>query len=420
MLGALAEQGGDGFKIVGNPQDADVLVVNTCAFIDSAKKESVEAILDAVRLKEQGKVRRVVVTGCLAQRYREDLAREIPEVDAFLGIESAASISNVVFGSMPSQRILPTTLTERYPLIPRTRLRESTAPWSAYVKVSEGCDHQCAFCSIPSFRGRHRSKPIERVVAEAEQLADSGAVELNLIAQDTTAYGMDLYQRLALPELLEKLSEVEEIRWIRLLYCYPTMVTARLMETLRELPKVVPYVDMPLQHADDEMLKAMKRGGNADSYRRLFHCLREGLPDIALRTTFIVGFPGETDEHFEQLMAFVEEVRFDRVGVFLYSPEEGTPAYAFGNSVPRNVAVKRRDALMRLQQRISLSKNQSWIGRELDVLVEHRHGSDMVGRSFRDAPEIDGSVMIKNLDALPGSFVRAKITTAGPYDLVAS
>lgn len=418
MLGALVEAG-DACEIVASPRDADVLVVNTCAFIESAKKESIDAILDAVRLKERGKVSRVVVTGCLAQRYRDELAQEIPEVDAFLGIESAGAISNVVFGPKPADRVRPAALTERYPLVPRARLRDTRSPWTAYLKVSEGCDHACTFCSIPSFRGRHRSKPIERLVAEAEQLAQSGAVELNLIAQDTTAYGMDLYQRLALPELLRSLSDIPGIRWIRLLYCYPTMVTPALIEAMRDLPKVAPYVDMPLQHADDALLKSMKRGGNSDLYRRLFARLREAMPDIALRTTFIVGFPGETDEQFEHLLDFVREVEFDRVGVFVYSPEEGTPAFAFENPVARKLAARRRDTLMQAQQEISLRRNQQWIGREIDILAEYQRGSDMIGRSLRDAPEIDGAVVLKDTVAEPGTIVRARVTSARVYDLIA-
>lgn len=417
MLGALAAR--DGCEIVAHPRDADVLVVNTCAFIESAKQESIDAILRAVRLKERGAVSRVVVTGCLAQRYRDELAKEIPEVDAYLGIESGERIGNVVFEPKPERHVQATDLSLRYPLIPRTRLRDTASPWSAYLKVSEGCDHACAFCSIPSFRGRHRSKPIERLVAEAEQLAQSGAVELNLIAQDTTAYGMDLYKRLALSELLYALADVKGIRWLRLLYCYPTMVTAPLINALCDNPRVLPYLDMPLQHADDTVLAAMKRGGSCDQYRRLFARLREALPDIALRTTFIVGFPGETDEHFEHLLNFVEEVEFDRVGVFVYSPEEGTPAFGFENPVPKKVAVARRDKLMRTQQNISLRRNRRWIGRDLDVLVEHRRGNQLVGRSFRDAPEIDGSAAIDGCDALPGSFVRARVTGASHYDLVA-
>lgn len=418
MLGALAGTGD--VQFVAERGDADVLIVNTCGFIESAKEESVNAILDAVRRKQRGQVSKVIVTGCLAQRYGRDLAREIPEVDAFLGIESAPQVGNVVFGARPVRPNLVQDVADKYPLVPQTRLRAGGTPWTAYLKVSEGCDHTCTFCAIPGIRGRHRSKPIERLVTEATQLAASGAAEINLVAQDTTAYGMDLYNRLALPELLEALSGVPGVRWIRLLYCYPTMVRQPLIKALQTLPNVIPYIDMPLQHGDDLVLKAMKRGGGVDQYRRLFGRLREALPDLTLRTTFLVGFPGETDAQFENLVRFVEEMRFDRVGVFTFSPEENTPAYDLPNPVPTGVMHERRHRLMEVQQGLSLANNQKWVGRDLDVLVESRRGDDAVGRSFRDAPEIDGQVTIVGSDARPGGFVRVRVSTAQPYDLTAA
>jgi ribosomal protein S12 methylthiotransferase len=419
MLGALAGVPGQAVRFVADKSDADVLIVNTCGFIDAAKEESVAAILDAVRRKQRGQVSKVVVTGCLAQRYGADLAKEIPEVDAFLGIESAPQVGNVVFGARPPQANLVADAFDKYPLVPRVRLRASGAPWTAYLKVSEGCDHPCTFCAIPGIRGRHRSKPIERLVTEAMHLAESGAVELNLVAQDTTAYGMDLYGRLALPELLEALSAVAGIRWIRLLYCYPTMVREPLIDAIRTLPNVIPYIDMPLQHGDDGMLKAMKRGGSADQYRRLFGRMREALPNLTLRTTFLVGFPGETEAQFENLVRFVEEIGFDRVGVFTYSAEENTPAYDLPGSVPPRLMRERKNRLMEAQQPISLARNRTWIGRDLDVLIESRRGEDAVGRSFRDAPEIDGEVVVSRSSARPGAFVRARIADAEAYDLIA-
>lgn len=420
MLGALAGTRGESVQFVADKADADVLIVNTCGFINSAKEESIAAILDAVKRKERGQVSKVIVTGCLAQRYGSDLAQEIPEVDAFLGIESGPAIGNVVFGARPRQINLVETVADKYPLIPQARLRATATPWTAYLKISEGCDHSCTFCAIPGIRGKHRSKPIERLVEEARQLAASGAKELNLVAQDTTAYGMDLYGRLALPELLTALAEVSEIKWLRLLYCYPTMVRQPLLDVLRDLPQVIPYIDMPLQHGDDQMLKAMKRGGSVEQYKRLFGKMRELLPDLTLRTTFLVGFPGETDAHFAHLLDFVTEMRFDRLGVFTYSGEEGTPAFALDNPVPNKVMRARRDALMAAQQSISLQNNQKWLGRELDVLVEARRGEDAVGRSFRDAPEIDGTVTVKNCQAAPGTFVSARVSAAEPYDLEAT
>ncbi len=419
MLGALAGTRGEAVQFVADKADADVLIVNTCGFINSAKEESIAAILDAVRRKERGQVSKVIVTGCLAQRYGSDLAKEIPEVDAFLGIESGPAIGSVVFGARPRQINLVETVADKYPLIPQARLRATATPWTAYLKISEGCDHTCTFCAIPGIRGKHRSKPIERLAEEARQLAASGAKELNLVAQDTTAYGMDLYGRLALPELLTALAEVQDIKWLRLLYCYPTMVRQPLLDVLRDLPQIIPYIDMPLQHGDDQMLKAMKRGGSVEQYKRLFGKMREALPSLTLRTTFLVGFPGETDAHFDNLLEFVTEMRFDRLGVFTYSAEEGTPAFALDDPVPNKMMRARRDALMAAQQSISLQNNQKWLGRELDVLVESRRGSDAVGRSFRDAPEIDGTVLVKDCDAAPGTFVSSRVSAAEPYDLEA-
>ena len=417
MLGALAGTGD--VQFVADKRDADVLIVNTCGFIESAKEESVNAILDAVRLKKRGHISKVVVTGCLAQRYAAELAVEIPEVDAFLGIESAPQVGNVVFGSLPVRRNLVQSVDEKYPLIPRTRLRASATPWTAYLKVSEGCDHTCTFCAIPGIRGKHRSKPIERLVQEATELAETGAVELNLVAQDTTAYGMDLYNRLALPDLLRKLAEVPGIRWIRLLYCYPTMVRDPLIDAIAELPQIIPYIDMPLQHGDDDVLRRMKRGGSVGQYRRLFDKMRAHIPNVVLRTTFLVGFPGETDANFDNLAGFVRDVEFDRVGVFTFSSEEGTPAHEMAEPVPARVMRERRDALMAVQQPISLRRNEAWVGREIDVLVEKSAAESSTGRSFRDAPEIDGVV---HLDApgVPGSIVRARVTSAEHYDLRAS
>lgn len=332
MLGALIGSGDA--EMVGHSESADVLVVNTCAFIESAKQESIDAILAAVGRKQRGEIRKVIVTGCLAQRYGAELTEEIPEVDAFLGVQSANQINDAVFGVASARRLstlLPMAdtpsrnqvapITEKYPLIPPTRLR-ATAPWTAYLKVSEGCDHACTFCSIPSFRGKHRSKPIERILDEAHRLVDGGTREINLIAQDTTAYGMDLYQELALSRLLEGLGRIDGLRWVRLLYCYPTMMTDRLIQTMAATPNVAHYVDIPLQHGDDSMLKLMKRGGSVASYLRLFDRLRSAMPDVAIRTTFLVGFPGEDEAAFANLKQFVTAAEFDRLGVFEYSAED--------------------------------------------------------------------------------------------------
>lgn len=423
LLGALTE-GGRG-QLVDGSATADVVVVNTCAFIESAKKESLAAIREALGRKERGEISKVVVAGCLAQRYAQTLSRELPEVDALLGIQSAAQIADVVFQKrgatllpMADTNNLVQPLTEKYPLIPPSRVR-ATAPWTAYLKISEGCDHACTFCSIPSFRGKHRSKPLERVVTEAKRLVDAGAVELNLIAQDTTAYGMDLYKELALPRLLTELGKIAGLRWVRLLYCYPTMMTDRLIQTMADTPNVAHYVDIPLQHGDDGMLKRMKRGGSVSSYYRLLERLRTAMPDMVVRTTFLVGFPGEDAAAFESLSRFVREARFDRLGVFEYSPEEGTPGFELRPRVPERIARQRRRALMALQQPISLAANQALVGRELEVLVEGIAGEVRIARSWRDAPEIDGTVQVSGSQAQPGDWVRVRVTRAEPYDVFA-
>ena len=432
MLGALVETGEA--EIVDSAHQADVVVVNTCGFIESAKQESIDAILHAIGRKQRGEISRVIVSGCLAQRYAAELSAEIPEVDAYLGIQSAGQVADVVFGVSPARRLaglglpmmgdLPRNqvapIGEKYPLIPPTRVR-ATAPWTAYLKISEGCDHACTFCSIPSFRGRHRSKPIERVLDEAKRLVDSGACELNLIAQDTTAYGMDLYQELALSRLLEGLGKIDGLRWVRLLYCYPTMMTDRLIQTMAATPNVAHYVDIPLQHGDDAMLKRMKRGGSVASYLRLFERLRAAMPDIAIRTTFMSGFPGEDAESHANLKTFIQESRFDRLGVFEYSPEEGTPGFDLTPRVPKRVAAKRRDEIMALQQPVSLAINQALIGTEMEVLVEGRRGEEtLLARSWRDAPEIDGLVLVQGAPAaVPGEWLRVRVTDAKPYDLIA-
>jgi ribosomal protein S12 methylthiotransferase len=347
-------------------------------------------------------------------------------VDAFVGVQSAPRIAELVFGAstvrgggatllpMAGNHVAP--LPEKYPLVPPRRVR-ATSPWTAYLKVSEGCDHGCTFCAIPKFRGRHRSKPIEHILDEARRLVDAGAVEINLIAQDTTAYGMDLYRELALPRLLEGLGAIEGLRWVRLLYCYPTMITDRLIRTMADTPNVVRYVDLPLQHGDDGMLARMKRGGTVSTYLRLFDRLRSAMPDIALRTTFLVGFPGEDEAAFSNLEKFVDTARFDRLGVFEYSPEDGTPGKEMKPVVPRRVASDRRKRLMLRQQEISLGLNRAMVGREVAVLVEGRAGGVWTGRTWRDAPEIDGVVRVASDRAQVGRFARVRIDDAGPYDL---
>jgi ribosomal protein S12 methylthiotransferase len=441
MLGVLSQ---NGYAVEAENDGADVVVINTCAFIESAKQESIDIILEALDRKKRGDIRKVVVTGCLAQRYGGELAKEMPDVDAFMGTGQMQSIAQVVGDSLvrPGQMLqVAEKPHHRWVDVP-TRIR-STAPWTAYLKISEGCDHKCTFCAIPSFRGLHVSKPLERIIEEAAQLAQQGVREVNLIAQDSTQYGYDLYGKFMLPTLLRELAQVEDIRWLRLFYCYPSRVNAAVIEAIAETPKVCQYIDMPLQHADDEVLRSMRRPVNGGRYQKVLDQFRAASPDVAIRTTFIVGFPGETDAQFESLMRFVEEAQFDRVGVFEYSTEDGTPSADLPNRVPARVKRNRKDRLMRLQQGISLARNQRWVGRDLEVLVEevgstganrrsglHESGQTasrmavkgprvVSGRSFRDAPEIDGQVFVANSDAKPGDFITARITGAQPYDLIA-
>lgn len=418
MLGVLAEHG---YSLTADTSRADVLIINTCGFIASAKEESLAAVRDALRWKRR-RGTKVIVAGCLSQRYGHKLLEQVPDVDALIGVGQMARIPEVV----------ERTLSQGAPLIEETPPQHrwaqtgtrilSTAPWSAYLKISEGCDHQCTFCAIPSFRGGHVSKPLERVLAEAEDLAHRGVQEVNLIAQDSTQYGLDLYGKQMLPRLLRELSAMETFRWIRVLYCYPSRVNDEVIDALANTRGVLPYVDMPLQHADDTILRTMMRPLGRERYVQLIRRLREAHPEMTVRSTFIVGFPGETEEHFSNLLAFLEEVQLDRAGAFIFSPEDGTPAEKLPNRVPNHVARSRYDRLMRLQQRISLKRNRMWIGKEMEVLVESPHPRQRnlwVARSFRDAPEVDGTVLVHTKHAQPGTFLSVKILDATPYDLIA-
>jgi ribosomal protein S12 methylthiotransferase len=416
MLGSLARAG---FEITSNPDNAQVLLVNTCAFIEAAKKESLDAILDAIEAKRHGG-KRLVVAGCLAQRYGTELGEEFPEVDIFVGTGNFLELPELLRRTeMPEMRPIP------YPgaahllpdaHMPRVRIGY---PWSAYLKVSEGCDHRCAFCIIPKIRGRHESRPIEDVVEEARRLADSGVREINLIAQDLTAYGLDLSPRSSLAALLERLAQVEGIRWIRLLYCYPNFITDRLLATIAGLDRVINYIDMPLQHADDGVLRAMRRERSADALRRLLDRIRSAIPSVTLRTSFIVGFPGEDDKAFSRLVDFVREQRFDRMGAFLYSREENTVAHDLPDQVPARIKRRRRAELMEVQAQISFEKNRGLVGREIEVLVEEPaqgRTRRLRARNSRQAPEIDGVTLVSG-EAEPGEIVRARIDRAMTYDL---
>lgn len=411
IAGVLAQEG---YQLSANGDSTDAIVINTCGFLDSAKKEGFEVIRQALATKKKGC--KVIVAGCLVQRMGAEIAKELPGVDAFVGVGQMGRFGEVMSQTLASKSQLFDVRPPHHRWADVGTRARAGQSWSAYLKISEGCDHKCAFCTIPSFRGRHVSKPIERILDEARDLAGRGAVELNLIAQDSTQYGYDLYKKFMLPDLLRKLNEIDGIAWLRLFYCYPSRVTDELIETLATLPKALPYIDVPLQHADRDALRAMKRPGSAETYLRMIEKLRSAMPDVAIRTTFIVGYPGETDQQFENLLAFVKEAQFDRLGAFLYSKESGTPAAEAQNQVPARIKRERFDRLMRLQQPISLRRNQTWVGRTLEAIVEGRNGQYAIARTFRDAPEIDGQLFIKgNLE--PGQMVGAKVTRADVYDL---
>jgi len=418
MLGRLR---GAGYELVADARQADVVVVNTCAFIDRAKQESVDAILEMAREKESGRAQRLVVTGCLSQRYDEELRREIPEIDASLGTGQVDDIVRAVSGDATSLADaapgLPTWVYDH--TAPRVL---STPPWLAYVKISEGCDYTCSFCIIPTLRGKHRSRNVEDVVAEVRALAARGVREIVLVAQDSTRYGLDHGIRDGLAYLLRRLGRVGGIRWIRILYAYPATLTDPILDAIASEEKVVKYVDIPLQHASEPVLKRMKRPTGKGNLLGMIERIRQRVPGVAIRTSFIVGFPGETDADFAKLLAFVESGQFESVGVFTYSDEEGTGSFELPARVPAKVKERRRRGLMSLQKRISTRRNRSRVGERIEVLVEGTHDdTDLLlrGRAATQAPEIDGQVLINEGTAAPGSFVTCEVTEAHPYDLVA-
>lgn len=409
-IAGVLKQAGYG---VDGSQTADLTVINTCGFLESAKQESIAAIKEAVAKKGSGKV---IVTGCLAQRMGEELVRLAPGADSYVGVGQMGRFDQIAKDVFQSQSVQLDVKPPHHRWADVETRARSGKPWSAYLKISEGCDHRCTFCTIPSFRGGHQSKPIERILAEARHLADSGCKELNLIAQDVTQYGFDLYQEFSLPRLLKGLDQVEGIQWIRLLYFYPNRLTDEVIEAMAGLKSVLPYVDIPLQHVHPDTLRRMKRPWDGDRYLKLFQKVRSAMPDVAIRTTFIVGFPGETEAEFAALVDFVREARLDRVGAFTFSREPGTPAHDMPDQIPFRIKRDRYDKLMRLQSSISLAKNQSWRGKSITVLVEEQKDGWIVGRSFRDAPEIDGQVFAQG-EAELGSFVGVEVTSAREHDL---
>jgi ribosomal protein S12 methylthiotransferase len=432
MLG-LAERAGH--TLTPDAADADVLVVNTCSFIESARQESVNAILEMAAHKTGGRCRRLVVTGCMAERYREELRKEIPEIDAMLGTGEVPRIVEAITGRSPGAAPLPLFRKGRAEVLAaqaptylyddRTPRTLTTPPHYAYVKIAEGCNYACAFCIIPRLRGAYRSRPADSILREARGLAARGIRELLLVSQDTTFYGRDRGERHALPGLLRALNTIEGLEWIRLLYLYPTTITTETLTAIAECDKVCKYVDLPLQHASNAVLKRMRRPGTRESYTRLIERIRARVPGVTLRTTFIVGFPGETDAEFEQLREFVETTRFDHVGVFTYSHEEGTTAGRGADDVPSRLKLRRQRALMTMQRRLVLAANRRRIGHRVQVLIDGpspEHPLVLRGRLPGQAPEIDSLVYLSDADpavCLPGTLIAAEVIAARGYDLAA-
>lgn len=406
-----------GYEIVNNIEDSDVMIVNTCGFIEQAKKEAIDTILEVAEYKNAGLISAIVVTGCLAERYQDEIIKEMPEVDAVLGIGANSDIVKTCDKALCG--IVTTSFPNKcYLSINDERIISTPSHW-AYLKIAEGCDNHCSYCAIPGIRGGFRSRTIESCVDEAKALAESGVKELILIAQDTTKYGQDLYGKYSLDILLKELVKIDGIEWIRLFYCYPQRITDSLINVIANEEKICNYIDIPLQHSDKTVLKNMNRVGDGDDYRALISKMRKAIPDLALRTTFMVGFPGETDEQFENLCKFTEDVKFDKMGCFTFSPEEDTPAYDMQNQIDDDVKVRRQEVLMNKQYSITEELNKQRIGRIYKVIIDTFDGEKYVGRSYMDSPEIDSGIIFtcdNNLNI--GDFVNVEITDYNGYDLI--
>lgn len=406
-----------GYEIVNNIEDSDVMIVNTCGFIEQAKKEAIDTILEVAEYKNAGLISAIVVTGCLAERYQDEIIKEIPEVDAVLGIGANSDIVKTCDKALCG--IVTTSFPNKcYLSINDERIISTPSHW-AYLKIAEGCDNRCSYCAIPGIRGGFRSRTLESCVDEAKALAESGVKELILIAQDTTKYGQDLYGKYSLDILLKELVKIDGIEWIRLFYCYPQRITDSLIKVIANEEKICNYIDIPLQHSDKTVLKNMNRVGDGEDYRALISKMRKAIPGLALRTTFMVGFPGETDEQFENLCKFTEDVKFDKMGCFTFSPEEDTPAYDMQNQIDDDVKVRRQEVLMNKQYSITEELNKQRIGRIYKVIIDTFDGEKYVGRSYMDSPEIDSGIIFtcdNNLNI--GDFVNVEITDYNGYDLI--
>ncbi len=417
MLGLLASRG---YEMTDDENQADVIVINTCCFIHDAKEESIQNILEMAEYKKQGKIRALIVTGCLAQRYRQEIIDEIPEVDEVLGTTAYDKILDAVDAALKGRHEVILSELDALPL-PETKRLVTTGGHFAYLKIAEGCDKHCTYCIIPKIRGNFRSVPMERLLKEAQDLADQGVKELILVAQETTLYGKDLYGDKSLHILLKNLCKTAGIRWIRILYCYPEEITDELIQVIKEEPKICHYLDLPIQHANDTILGRMGRRTSKQELVDIIGKLRKEIPDICLRTTLITGFPGETKEQHEELMQFVDEMEFDRLGVFTYSPEENTPAAEMPDQIDEEVKLDRQADLMELQQEIAFENAEDMVGREVLVMIEGKVAGEnaYVGRTYRDAPNVDGLIFINtDRELLSGDFARVKVTGALDYDLI--
>lgn len=417
MLGLLASRG---YEMTDDEEQADIVVINTCCFIHDAKEESIQNILEMAELKKDGRIKALIVTGCLAQRYRQEILDEIPEVDEVLGTTAYDKILDAVDEALSGRHSVILSDLEALPL-PDTKRLVTTGGHFAYLKIAEGCDKHCTYCIIPKIRGEFRSVPMERLIREAQELADQGVKELILVAQETTLYGKDLYGEKSLHRLLRELCKISGLRWIRILYCYPEEIYDDLIQTIKEEPKICNYLDLPIQHASDGILKRMGRRTSKQELVDIIGKLRSEIPDICLRTTLITGFPGETQEQHEELMDFIDEMEFERLGVFTYSPEEDTPAAVMPDQIDEEVKLDRQAELMELQQEIAFDNAQEMIGREVLVMVEGKVADEnaYVGRTYRDAPNVDGLIFINtDEELLSGDFAQVKVTGAVDYDLI--